>query len=271
MPELAPRHKIGLPVSSPVLIAGGAIGYGEAVHRGLDLSRFGAAVVGPISRRPLLGSPPPRLAETNGGMVLETGLQNRGVKTVLQKFTRQWTRMGCPVIAQIVDNHRADAAVTAQRLYAVEGLMGLEILVDPQTTADELSALIQAIRWENDLPLWVKLPLERAAELAPAAVDADADALVIGQSTRGALINAAGAPVHGPIYGPLAFAPMLAALLDVVRLQVGVPVIACGGVHSVAQAQQILNVGASAIQLDSLLWIEPGIALEIATAMNEER
>ncbi|MCB0115910.1 MAG: hypothetical protein KDD84_17540, partial [Caldilineaceae bacterium] len=184
---------------------------------------------------------------------------------------RQWTRLARPLVAQIVDNHRTDAAVTAQRLYAVDGLVGLELLVDPRATADELTSLIQAIRWENDLPLWVKLPLERAAELAPAAIGVDADALVIGQPTRGALVNAAGVPVNGALFGPLAFAPMLAALIDVMRLQLGAPVIACGGVHSVAQARQVLAAGAVAVQLDSVLWIEPGVALEIADKMNQER
>ncbi len=265
--ELAPQHKIGLPVASPVLIAGGMVGYGEAMHRGLDPTRMGAVVVGPISRRPLRGSEPPRLAETTGGFVLETGLQNRGVKSVLQKMARGWPRLGCPVVAQIVDNHRADAAVTAQRLLGVDGLMGLELAVDPHTGADELSDLIQAIRWENDLPLWAKLPLDRAGELAAVAVEAGADALVIGQPGRGALANRAGVSVVGPVYGPLTFALMLAALLDVVRLNLALPLIACGGIHTVAQARQVMAAGASALQLDSIVWVEPGQAMEIAQAL----
>lgn len=268
MIELAPRHKIGLPVDNPVLLAGGSVGYGEAIHRGLDLSQLGGAIVGPITRYPQIGSAPPRLAESNGGFILENGLQNRGVNAVIKKLARLWPRLGCPVIAQIADNHAEDATFTARRLAGLDGLVGLELLLAPHTSAEDLTALISAIRWENDLPLWVKLPLQKATELAPVA--ADADALVVGQPVQGSLLNAHNVPVSGLLYGPLAFAPMLAALLDVIRLALPVPTIACGGIHTIAQARQALAAGAAAFQLDSVVWVEPGSAGAIAQAVTDE-
>lgn len=268
MIELAPRHKIGLPVENPVLIAGGMIGYGEAIHRGLDLSTVGGVVVGPISRSSRVGSEPPRLAETTGGFVLETGLQNRGVNAVMKKFARIWPRLGCPVIAQIVDDHPEDAAVTARRLLGVEGLMGLELALSPQVTAAQMAEIVAAIRWENDLPLWVKPPLALALEFASTAVNAEVDALVIGQPSPGTLLNGGHAPIQGALYGPLTFAPMLAALIEVAQLQLPLPLIACGGIHTVAQARQALHAGASAVQLDSVIWVEPGSATRIAVEMQ---
>jgi dihydroorotate dehydrogenase len=125
--------------------------------------------------------------------------------------------------------------------------------------------VIGAIRWENDLPLWIKLPLQNAVALAPAAVDADA--LVIGQPPQGSLPNAYNVPVSGSLYGPLMFAPMMAALFDIVRLALPVPTIACGGIHTVVQARQVLAAGAAAFQLDSVVWVEPGSAGRIAQAM----
>jgi dihydroorotate dehydrogenase (NAD+) catalytic subunit len=270
MIELAPRHKIGLPVENPVLIAGGMIGYGEATHRGLDLSNVGAVVVGPISRSSRLGSEGPRLAETTGGFVLETGLQNRGVNAVMKKFARIWQRLGCPVIAQIVDDHPEDAAVTARRLLGADGLMGLELALSAQTTPAQMAEIVAAIRWENDLPLWVKSPLALATEIAAAAVKAEVDALVIGTPSSGALLNRDGVPVRGALYGPLSFAPMLAALIEVARLNLPIPLIGCGGIHTAAQARQAISAGASAVQLDSVIWIEPGSATRIAGEMIRE-
>ncbi|MGB5049885.1 MAG: hypothetical protein WBO46_13170, partial [Caldilineaceae bacterium] len=110
MIELAPQHKIGLPVTSPILLAGGSAGYGEAIHPGIETARLGAIVIGPITRRSIRGSEPPRLAETSGGFVLHTGLQNRGVSAVIKNFARLWPRLGCPVIAQIADNTAEAAA-----------------------------------------------------------------------------------------------------------------------------------------------------------------
>jgi dihydroorotate dehydrogenase (NAD+) catalytic subunit len=267
MIELAPRHKIGLPVDNPVLLAGGSVGYGEAVHRGLDLAQVGGVVVGPISRHPLPGSEGPRLAETSGGFVLQTGLQNRGINAVMKKFARLWPRLGCPVIAQIADSHPEDAATTARRLLGAAGLMGLELLLARQTSAGDLSLLVRAIRRANDLPLWLKLPLESALALAPIAADLGVDSLVIGQPLQGAAINQQKQAVRGALYGPLTFAPMLATLLDLAQLDLPLTLIACGGIHTPTQARQTLAAGATAFQLDSAIWIEPGVAERIK---NEE-
>ena len=78
MIELAPDHKLGLPVDSPVLLAAGAIGYGESRHRELTLERFGAVVIGPFTNRSRAGSQPPRMAQTLGGFVRRVELQNQG-------------------------------------------------------------------------------------------------------------------------------------------------------------------------------------------------
>lgn len=263
MIELAPRHKIGFPIHTPVLLAGGSIGYGEAVHRGLDLAAFGAAVVGPITRRPLIGSDTPRLAESSGGFVLETGLQNRGSQAVMKKFARLWPRLGTPVIAQVADSDPTDAASTVRRLMESEAVMGLELLLAHGISPDRLRELVAAIRRESPLPLWIKPVLEQASVVAPLAAELGVDGLVVGQPLRGAGVQHS-ALVTGRLYGPLSFAPMLATLHDVARLALPLTLVACGGIHSPAQAEQALKGGATAIQLDSLLWVEPGAAQALA-------
>lgn len=268
--NLAPNHKMGLPVPNPVLLAAGTIAYGEALHRGLDPSVLGGAVVGPITRYSQAGTERPRLAETNGGFVLETGLQNRGISAVLKRFVRYWPRLGCPVVAQIADT-RADAAATvAERLMGARDLMGLELLVAPQATPEAADDLVRTIVRHSDLPLWVKLPLDQAVDLAPGIVAAGAAGLVVGQPLRGAAIRPAPfpVPVTGAVYGPLAFAPMLAVLLDVARLDLPVALIACGGIHTAGQARQALAAGADAFQIDSAVWIEPGLPGRLVGALS---
>ena len=264
MIELAPGHKSGLPVDSPILLAGGSAGCGEAIHPGIETARLGGVVVGPITRHSIRGSDTPRLAETSSGFILQTGLQNRGVSAVIKNFARLWPRLGCPVIAQIAVNTAEEAASTARRLAQVDGLMGFELRISPHSAAAELRPLLRAIRRAADLPLWVKLPLSGVEELAHAAAAAGADALVIASPTAGAGFAGQGTLIRGDLFGPAAFAPMLAGLSAVAALGLELPLIACGGIHTAQQVRHALAVGACAVQLDSVVWIDPDIVGRLA-------
>lgn len=264
MIELAPHHKSGLPVDSPILLAGGSAGYGEALHPVIDPARLGAIVVGPITRRSIRGSDTPRLAETNGGFVLNTGLQNRGVSAVVKNFARLWPRFGCPVVAQIADNSPEDAAATARRLAGLDGLLGLELLTARDVQAAEMRHFFRGLRRSADLPVWVKLPLPVDTAVALAAAEAGADGLVVGSPLPGAALHPRGELVQGNLYGPGLFPQMLAGLAAVTALSTGLPLIACGGIHTPAQVAQSLALGASAVQLDTLLWVEPDAVAQMA-------
>ncbi len=266
--ELAPGHKIGLVLTGPVMLAAGSVGYGEARHRELDTGRFGGIVVGPFTRRSRGGSQPPRVAETSGGFVRRVGLQNRGVSAAVRRYGQLWTRMGCPVIAQIGDSERDEAAETVERLSVVDGIEGFELLCQPEASEQEISRLLEVFRLESDLPVMVKLPLTRAAVLAQVAVEAGAAGVVVGSPPSGAGIRADGQAVSGEMFGPGVFPMMLAALLDVKALALPGSLIACGGVHTRQQARDCLHAGADALQLDSLVWVEPAAAVALAVSLE---
>jgi dihydroorotate dehydrogenase (NAD+) catalytic subunit len=276
MIDLAPNHKLGLTVNNPILLAGGMIGYGEARQPGVATEQLGAVVVGPLLLNSRVGAEPPRLAATNGGFVLETGGQNRGVHAVLKQFATLWPRLGCPVVAQLADGQPALLSKLLARLADVGGLSGLELLFPRQGEAEQLRALVQMVWRQSDLPLWVKLPLERSVELAPVAVEAGAVGIVIGQPPLGV---SPGAPhllagektattlpplVRGALYGPLVFPLMLAALVELARLTLPCALVACGGIHTPSQVQTALAAGAQAVQIDSAVWVEPGLPARLA-------
>lgn len=266
--ELAPGHKIGLPMAGPVMLAAGSIGYGEARHRELDTGRFGGVVVGPFTRRSRGGSQPPRMVETVGGFVRRVGLQNRGVSAAVRRHGRLWPRMGCPVLAQVADSESSEAAETVGRLSAVVGIEGFEVLCQPEAGEREFVRLLEAILLETDLPVLVKLPLSRAATLAPEAVAAGAAGVVVGSPSPGAGVRPDGQTVSGEMFGPGAFPIMLAALLEVKALELPGSLIACGGVHTQQQAHDCLQAGANALQLDSLVWVEPAAAVALAVRLG---
>jgi len=274
--ELAPGHKQGLPVDNPVLLAGGVVGYGEAVPPGLEMSALGAVVIGPFTATPRRGSAPPRMATTNGGLVLATGGQSRGVRAAVRQFARLWPRLGVPVVAQIIDTDAVAAGRTAAALARCAGIVGLE-LAPPLDDADGLEEAIRAVIDAADLPLWVKLPVDGAAQLARGAVRAGAQGLVIGRAPSARLPGAEEAKdgraawVSGALHGPLVFAMMMKALTEVAQQELGVPLIACGGIHTAEQMAQALAAGASAIQVDSGVWVEPALPNWLATDWSRSR
>jgi dihydroorotate dehydrogenase (NAD+) catalytic subunit len=258
MIELAPGHKQGLPSTNPVWIAGGMIGYGEAVAQGLKTAELGGVVVGPILASSRAGATLPRVAQTMGGMVLETGWQNRGINNAIARHSKLWSTLGCPVVAQLVDYDARVMGKMALRLATTPGIAGLELL----STANELVVLASMVRMceeVSDLPIWVKLPLAEALAWATPLVEAGANGLVIGQPVRGMLGSEATTLVNGNLYGPLTFAMMLPVLRAVAKLQLPAALIACGGIHTMEQMAQALEAGASAVQIDSALWVEPAL------------
>jgi dihydroorotate dehydrogenase (NAD+) catalytic subunit len=267
MIELAPDHKLGLPLDCPVMLAAGSIGYGEARHRQMEPDRFGAVVVGPFTRRSRAGNQPPRLAETVGGFVRRVSLQNRGVSAAVRKFAHLWPRIGCPVVAQIADSEPTEAAATVRRLSAADGIEGFELLCLPQASEAQIAKLLEVLLWESDLPVLVKLPLARAAALAPVTVTAGAVGVVVGSPPTGAAVRPDGQTLTGETFGPGVFPAMLAALLEVKALNLPASLIACGGIHTREQARHALAAGADALQLDSLVWIEPAAATALATEL----
>ena len=266
--ELAPGHKIGLPLTGPVMLAAGSIGYGEARHRELEMGRFGGVVVGPFTRRSRGGGPPPRLAETLGGLIRRAGLQNRGVSAAVRRHGRLWPRMGCPVIAQVADSEFQEAAETVGRLSVVDGIAGFELLCQPETSDREIGRLLEVLLLETDLPVLVKLPLAQGAALAPVAIESGAAGVVVGSPPIGAGMRAGRQSVNGEMFGPGVFPMMLAALLEVKALGLTGSLIACGGVHSQQQARDCLQAGADALQLDSLVWVEPTAAVALAVSLD---
>lgn len=263
--ELAPRHKYGFSLANPVILGAGTVGYGEALPPGLDLGHCGAAVVGPFLRHSRAGREPPRAAETNGGIVLDTGVQSRGVNAAIRRYARLWPEFGCPVIVQIADTQPRLAAAVAQRLCDQPGVLGVELLLPRHLTSQEALEITRRVQRACALPLMAKLPLESASHLAAPVLDGGASALVIGTPSLGCVIHARlGAYVIGNVYGPLTFAATLLTLRQLIGMDLGCPLVAAGGIHTLEQARQVLASGANALQVDSVVWVEPGIPALLA-------
>jgi dihydroorotate dehydrogenase (NAD+) catalytic subunit len=273
MIELAPQHKIGLSLSNPVLLAAGCAGYGPPYQRLLDLSNFGAVVTNPITLRPRRGVDQPRLVETAGGFILSTGEQNPGVKKVIRQYQKSWAALASPLIAHLPVDEPDDLLRTARALTNLVTSQGQTIVVavelglPPHVRAKEVGRWVSAVQEGSPLPLLVKLPLGAPLEVAEAAADAYVDALVIGSPPLGTAQATLGeALVTGYLYGP-ALHSLALHDLQMIRNWIDLPCVAAGGIHSLADAQAFIKAGAVAVQIDSLVFIEPREAESIAKSM----
>ncbi len=269
MIDLAPGHKAGLVLDSPVMVAGGTVAYGDALPPGWDLSALGALVVGPVTRHPRSGPAPPRLADVPGGLVLDRGLQNRGVRRVMSRYAGLWERLGLPILVQIGDTDPREAGSTARSVVASSAVIGLELLLDPGAPPEADRALVRALREAVEVPLLAKLPLHAPPERAQALVEAGVDCLVVGRPPQAAARTPQGLFLRGELYGPAVFPLMLHALERLAAAGLGVPLVACGGIHTGDQIRDVLALGAAAVQLDSLVWVEPGMAMELVMELVE--
>ena len=76
-------HLGRLLLKNPIATASGTFGYGLEFAEFVDLGALGAISVKGLSLRPCLGNPPPRICETDAGMLNAIGLQNVGIEEFL--------------------------------------------------------------------------------------------------------------------------------------------------------------------------------------------
>jgi len=264
--ELAPRHKQGLSLTHPTMTAAGCFGYTALSGQLVEMASLGAVVTNPVSLRPRHGPQQPRLVEIPGGLVLNTGQENPGVRRVIQSHAGRWRRLGVPVIVHLARDLPEAVARCAQALASTGAVAALEVELDANMPSAEVGALLQAAQ-TGELPLLVKLPLANARQLACISVEWGADALVIGAPPPAAAYHPSGQLVTGRLYGPTLHALAMAALVEI-RRQVDVPLVGCGGIHSLEDARAFLRAGASAVQLDSILWLDPARANQILHALS---
>ena len=75
----------GLKLQNPVMTASGTFGYAREFDHYIDLNRLGGIIVKGLSLKPSKGNPPPRIVETDCGMLNAIGLENVGLKAFIKE------------------------------------------------------------------------------------------------------------------------------------------------------------------------------------------
>src|SRR5271165_7139031 len=274
----------GVPLANPVIAASGTYGYGIEFESVADLNAIGGIVVKGLSREPIRGNPPPRLWETEGGMINSIGLQNIGARAFVREKLPALRRYRAAISANVFGYAPDDYAEVVRILEDAEGLAAYELNVScPNTKAGGiyfssdpalLSDLVKLVRPLTKRPVIVKLSpnVTRIEPLAQAAEAAGADAislvntfvsLVIDAHTRKPRLGAGFGGLSGPAIKPIAL-----RMVHQAAKAVRIPVIGLGGIASGEDAAEFLIAGARAVQVGTATFWDPGAPLKIAEELG---
>ncbi len=264
MIELAPNSKRGLELRGPLMLAAG--GYGSEFDPEL-LARAHALVTLPTTlhpRTPALAAT--RVREITGGFLLKRSGANPGWAAVLRAERYTWPRLKLPLIFTLGSADVDHWAELAQRVAGVPEVSALELELREEMNVREV---LERVKWETDLPLLVRLPLEHTLEYAEAALGEEVDALTIGRAPRGMLF-VEGKPWHGRMLGPAVLPLALRAVSEVAEHFPETPLVGAGGIQTAEDVRAFLAAGARAVEVDVALWRAPAVFVEIAAEIEKD-
>jgi len=257
----------------------------------VDLSALGGIVVKGLSREPMDGNPPPRVWETEAGMINSIGLQNIGVRAFVAEKLPQLNELrtaattGMAIFANVFGYAVEDYVEVVRVLEDAEGVAAYELNVScPNTkhggiffSSDPglLAEVVGSVRKIARRPLMVKLSpnVARIEPLARAAEEAGADALslvntfvalAIDPRTRKPRLGAGFGGLSGPAIKPIAVRMVYEA-----ARAVKIPVVGLGGISSGLDAAEFLIAGASAVEVGTANFWDPSAPVRIARELDE--
>ncbi len=278
--------KIGnLILKNPVIVSSGTFGFGEEFEDFYDLNRLGAIIPKGISFKPMIGNPPPRIFETEGGIINSIGLQNPGFEQFIKKKLPYYENLKTHVIINFFGNTQKEYIDLARRFDGVPGISGLEMNIscpnikrcgivfgtDPRMAY----RLVHAVRKATELTLIVKLSpnVTDIARMAKSAEEGGADAVSLVNTFRAMAINIqTRKPELGNIIGGLsgpAIKPIALRMVWEVGQAVRIPVIGMGGIMNAEDAIEFILAGASAIQIGTANLINPRTGIEVIRGIEK--
>ncbi len=261
-------------LANPILTASGTYGSGKEYADFVDLAALGGVVTKSVTLHATRGNPPPRVTETPSGMLNAIGLQNEGLAVFLDELLPQVRTAASRVIVNIAGKTEEEYIALAEGLGA-SGIDALEVNISCPNVKeggmafgvceDAAAGLVKKVRAVTTLPLWVKLSpnVTDITAVAGAVADAGADALTVANTFLGIAIDIEKrkpilANTTGGLSGP-AIHPLALRLVWQVASAVDLPIIAVGGVKGVQEVVAFLIAGASAVEVGTMNFVEPGI------------
>jgi len=276
-PPPVPRTVMGLHFPNPIGLAAGFDKNAQCIN-GLGSLGFGFLEVGTVTPRPQSGNPQPRLFRLpkSRAIINRMGFNNLGVEYLINKVQQRHysgilgINLGKNATTPL-ENAVDDYLYGLQRVYPYADYITINIS-SPNTKnlrqlqhGDELQQMLQVLKdaqttlaktHQKYVPLVLKiapdLSSEEIIEIAEICLKNQMDGIIATNTTLSRI--GVESLRHGQETGGLSGAPLTSRATEVVRLltqtlQHKIPVIASGGVMTVADVQEKFAAGASLVQI----------------------
>ncbi len=267
-----------LRLQNPILVASGTFGYAKEMTAFVDFAQLGGIVPKTVTPQPRPGNPPPRTVETASGMLNSIGLDNDGFDQFVAEKLPYLTSLGTSIIVNIAAKTNDDFRRMAGVLNECSGVAAIELNiscpnvsggVDFGTNPELAAEVVAAVRGACDIPVIAKLTpnVTSVVPIAQAVADAGADAVSLINTFQGMAVDwKKRRPVLGNVLGGLsgpAIKPLALRIVWQVFQAVKIPIIGIGGIQSIDDVMEFFLVGATAVQVGTANFYNPGLANQL--------
>ena len=260
----------GVTLPNPVLPASGTFSteYGQVI----DLNRLGGLVTKTVSRNYRPGNPPPRVYETEAGMINSIGLPTKGLDYFLKVQLPDYRQYKPPLIVSVTSTDVDDFAAMVRDV-SVPAVDAIELNISCPTrepgggnfalNEEHTYKVVKLCRAATEKPIWAKLS-PNAGEIsavAEAAEKAGANAVTVSNTILGLKIDIESfrsriGQGYGGVSGP-GVKPIILRMVHQCSKCVKIPIIGCGGIMKVEDVVEYLLAGATAVEIGYLNFRNP--------------
>ncbi len=278
--------KIGsVELKNPVLLASGTVGYGNEIAEFIDLSKIGGIVTKSISLNPRKGNQPQRIIETPSGMLNAIGLANVGIDVFIEDkipFLKELkTTLICNIAASSIEEYEKCVEI----LDSEETIKAFEINVSCPNVKEgglifgndvnAVGRITAKVRAKTNKPIIIKLSPNNSniVDYAEIVKKEGGDAISAINTLIGTSFNIYSKKpniknITGGLSGPAIKPVALAKVLEISK-KVDIPIIGIGGIMNWKDAVEFIIVGATAVQLGTVNFINPKAGIEIIDGLEK--
>lgn len=269
-----------LELDNPLIPASGCYGFGQDFAPLYDLNILGSISFKGTTVEPREGNALPRIAECPMGMLNSVGLQNPGVKVVVEEELPALKKIfHKPLVANISGFSFEEFSILAEEMDKVENVGLLEVNIScPNvhnggmafgTDAKNVAEVCKRVKEKTRKPVYMKLSpnVKDITEMARAAEAAGADGISLINTLLGMRIDIKRrrpvlANKVGGYSGPAIF-PIALRMVYQVQKAVQIPIIGMGGIASAEDVIEMMMAGASAVEIGAENLVHPYVCRDI--------
>ena len=233
----------------------------DALTAPSTVAQLDAFVTKTVTPEPREGNAPPRIAETDYGMLNAIGLANPGRERFLADVLPRLRALGVPLWVSVGGFAAHEYAETCAQLDDVTIELNLSC-PNVDEAPESAAEIVRACRQVTGNPLYAKVSPHSwdMGETVRAVEAAGADGVSLVNTLRGVALDArlrsklarGAGGYSGPALKPVALAAVLAA-----RRATTLPIVGMGGVTNGRDALELVACGATHVALGTILFADP--------------